>query len=329
MYSLASEQRRQGDSFCAAAASNLRGALQDALQNAVEPLPGDSELDGKVALLATRWGVSGKIWKRMSDYGDSWWLDGRSGEIQIRYSVVGRPGMPAESSGAVEQRGFDMTLRRHTGESETHATLSYHGEDKDLMDSEALCWNKQLATNVDDLALVTGAEALAQDIHGWGVTRVAQWMESNEELKMYSDQVKQLKLSGETLDRWRLGGGEGFDAADESVRALGFTDRHSREMLRNCLNKSMPALPAYYFAAAMRDNRDPVLTMKFERGIDGSVLTGRGRRPTIHTATGLTSAGRPGDLIWTIDQKAMRESLSKPRIPVTFAQLEDCRRATS
>ncbi len=323
LYSRAEEQLAKGQQFRAVAASNLQNALVQAQE--IEPLPGDAKRNEMQPLLAIRWGVTGGMWTRIDRYAHDAWQEGRSGECEFRYSVLGRPGMPTESSGTVEQRGFNLkcALLPSVGEEgASRAALTCHGDSDHLVDSEALCLNKHFVSNVDDCGGVIGAESQSKDLHSWSFTRVAEWMAGNTDLQKYAAKVKELKVSGETMEKFRMQGGVGYDGADECVSKLGFTSGTSRKILLEHLCTLPQTQAAYYFGSVTRDaNRDKFLTMVYERGIDGSTVTGRGRRPAIHKATGLTRAGKPGDLVWTINQKALRESLSKPRTPTTLAQL--------
>ena len=318
--SQAAEMLLKGPGFLAAAVVYLRDALIDAQRvECVDSAQDDARLAAVKPVLAVRWGVTRQIWIRVYRYFLSAWADGRRGLLTFEYAVLGRPGMPLEGAGTVEQRGFDLVdqaEREHLKRMANDPTI-----DNSLLDPDSFIMNIQKVTNVDSLATGTAAEAHALDMSVWTNDLVVHWMAKDTYLQSYAAKAKDAKVLGITLEVWRLCGGAGYDDADATVRALGFVEKADRKRLLELLDKHAPAQSAYYVATLARDRREEYLRCQFVRAIDGQVVIGRGSTPPINRASGLTRAGMPGDLMWTLNQRHLRESLSNERAPVSYERV--------
>jgi hypothetical protein len=222
----------------------------------------------KQPTIGIRWGVTDSLWRRVMDYmGDFYW-EGREGNFDVTFGVLGRPGASQTSLAGVESTGFQL---------------------KDASsDADFLVLNTQIESNKEKMTIGDASGCELHDLATMNNARLrAKWAEDCE-LKHYAKNIHDDsgRNVGKVLEEFRLHGngrGEGvFTAATEFVtKTLGFVTSEERVALLAWIAKAMPPVSSYYMFTILRSQREQALKTRFERVFDGEVIVGRGKAPAM------------------------------------------------
>jgi hypothetical protein len=203
---------------------------------------------------------------------------------------LGRPGSSWKSLSAAESAGFQLN--------------------NSSADADFLVLNHQMESNKEKSSMTDASGSLLQDIHTMDNARLRAKWAVDPKLQDHAHYIKDEidRNVGEILEQYRLyGNGHGeevYVAAEKFItQDLGFADTEGRKMLRTWIAKEMPPVSSYYMFTIPRAQREQALATRFEQLIDGKVMVGRGKAPTMNRER--LDPGRH-DFTFSLDQTTLK-----------------------